>query len=116
MGSRPHQSVKHGDAQHLPNLLSALRLLAAPFAAWLVVEGTILRHWRCLRQPVQSDGLDGFIARRWGVTGIRRLCWTGRGQALMLLCFAALYIVSMAPCGWWRWWWPAIGRSPAAGC
>ena len=54
--------------RHLPNLLSALRLLAAPFAAWLIVNQHDIAAVLTFAAAGASDGLDGFIARRWGVT------------------------------------------------
>jgi cardiolipin synthase len=49
--------------RHLPNLLSALRLLAAPFAAWLIVQEHDIAAVLIFAAAGASDGLDGYIAR-----------------------------------------------------
>jgi cardiolipin synthase len=84
--------------KHLPNLLSALRLLAAPIAAVLIVQGHDIAAVAVFTAAGLSDGLDGFIARRWGVTSAFG-AWLdpAADKLLMLLCFAALYIVGQAP-------------------
>jgi cardiolipin synthase len=83
-----------------PNLLSALRLMAAPLAAWLIISAHSAAALCVFAVAALSDGLDGFFARRWGVTS--RL---GAGldpsadKLLMLLCYVALLAVGAAP--WW---------------
>ncbi|MBV8978440.1 MAG: CDP-alcohol phosphatidyltransferase family protein [Alphaproteobacteria bacterium] len=50
--------------RHLPNLLTALRLCAAPFTAYLILGG---RDWAALAVFAfagLSDALDGYLARR----------------------------------------------------
>jgi len=82
----------------VPNLLSALRLLAAPFAAWLILDGHDIAAVLTFAAAGASDGLDGFIARRWGLTS-RFGAWLdpAADKLLMLLCFAALFVVGRAP-------------------
>jgi len=84
--------------RHLPNLLSALRLLAAPFAAWLILEGHDIVAVLIFAAAGASDGLDGFIARRWGVTSAFG-AWLDpiADKLLMLFCFTALYYVGATP-------------------
>jgi cardiolipin synthase len=84
--------------QHLPNFLSALRLLAAPFAAWLIIAGHDTSALVVFAAAGLSDGLDGFIARRWGVTSDFG-AWLDplADKLLMLLSFAALFVVGIAP-------------------
>ena len=84
--------------RHLPNLLSALRLLAAPFAAWLIRDGHDIAAVVTFAAAGASDGLDGFIARRWGVTSAFG-AWLDpiADKLLMLFCFTALYCVSVTP-------------------
>jgi cardiolipin synthase len=84
--------------RHLPNLLSALRLMAAPIAAYLILNGHGVAALLIFTAAGASDGLDGYIARRWGVTST-----FGAGldpaadKLLMLLCFMALFGVGMTP-------------------
>src|SRR5690348_14486279 len=82
----------------VPNLLSALRLLAAPFAAWLIVAGHDTAALLVFAAAGLSDGLDGFIARRWGVTSDFG-AWLDpvADKLLMLLSLAALCTVGMTP-------------------
>ena len=84
--------------RHLPNLLSALRLLAAPFAAWLILDGHDIAAVVTFAAAGASDGLDGFVARRWGVTSAFG-AWLDpiADKLLMLFCFTALYYVSVTP-------------------
>src|SRR6201995_1158227 len=84
--------------RHLPNLLSALRLLAAPFTAWLILSGHDIASLLVFAAAGLSDGLDGFVARRWGVTSDFG-AWLDpvADKLLMLLSLAALFIVGIAP-------------------
>ena len=84
--------------RHLPNLLSALRLLAAPLAAWLIYSAHDSAALLIFAAAGASDGLDGFIARRWGVTS-RFGAWLdpAADKLLMLLCFTALFAVGVTP-------------------
>jgi cardiolipin synthase len=84
--------------RHLPNLLSALRLLAAPFAAWLILQEHDIAALLTFAAAGASDGLDGFIARRWGVTSAFG-AWLDpvADKLLMLFCFTALYCVAATP-------------------
>jgi cardiolipin synthase len=86
--------------RHVPNLLSALRLLAAPFAAWLIWAQHDIAAFCVFAGASASDAVDGFVARRWGVAS-RFGAWLDpvADKLLMLLCFTALYNVKVAP-GW----------------
>ena len=82
----------------VPNLLSALRLLAAPFAAWLIVAGHDTAALLVFAAAGLSDGLDGFIARRWSMTSDFG-AWLDpvADKLLMLMSLMALFIVGMTP-------------------
>lgn len=84
--------------RHLPNMLSTLRLLAAPFAAWLILNDRDTASLIVFAVAGASDGLDGFIARRWGVTS-RFGAWLDpvADKLLMLFCLTALYLVGATP-------------------
>ena len=84
--------------RHLPNLLSALRLLAAPLAAWLIVHEHDIAAVLTFGAAGASDGLDGYIARRWGVTSAFG-AWLDpvADKLLMLFCFTALYGIGATP-------------------
>lgn len=82
----------------VPNILSALRLLAAPFTAWLIVAGHDTAAVLVFAAAGLSDGLDGFIARRWGVTSDFG-AWLDplADKLLMLLSLSALTIIGVTP-------------------
>jgi cardiolipin synthase len=84
--------------RHLPNLLSTLRLMAAPFAAWLIIAGHDTAALLVFAAAGASDGLDGFIARRWGFTSDFG-AWLDpvADKLLMLMSLLALFIVGMTP-------------------
>ncbi|HKD48489.1 MAG TPA: CDP-alcohol phosphatidyltransferase family protein [Rhizomicrobium sp.] len=80
--------------RHLPNLLSALRLLAAPAAAWAILADHDTLALAIFAFAGLSDLADGFIARRWGFAS-RFGAWLDpiADKLLMLLCFIALFSV-----------------------
>jgi cardiolipin synthase len=82
----------------VPNLLSALRLLAAPFAAWLILSNHDTAAFLVFAVAGASDGLDGFIARRWGVASDFG-AWLdpAADKLLMLLCIIALCTIGVTP-------------------
>ena len=84
--------------RHVPNLLSALRLLAAPMAAWLILNDHDTAALLTFAAAGASDGLDGFVARRWGVTSDFG-AWLdpAADKFLMLLCLVALLAIGAAP-------------------
>ncbi|HUE64475.1 MAG TPA: CDP-alcohol phosphatidyltransferase family protein [Rhizomicrobium sp.] len=84
--------------RYLPNLLSALRLLAAPIAMWLILNNHDMAALLVFAGAGLSDGLDGFIARRWQVTSSFG-AWLdpAADKLLMILCFTALLVVGASP-------------------
>lgn len=84
--------------RHLPNLLSALRLLAAPFAAWLILAGHDTAALLVFAGAGLSDGLDGFIARHWHMTSdVGAWLDPVADKLLMLLCLSALAAAGATP-------------------
>ncbi len=84
--------------RHVPNLLSAVRLLAAPFAAWLILAGRDSAALAVFAFAGLSDALDGAIARRWGfISRFGEWLDPVADKLLMLLCFIALYGTGAAP-------------------
>jgi cardiolipin synthase (CMP-forming) len=50
---------------NLPNTITVLRLVAVPVAVWAILNGFIqLAFWVFLAAGI-SDGVDGYLARRW---------------------------------------------------
>jgi cardiolipin synthase len=84
--------------RHLPNLLSALRLLAAPVAAWAILRDHDTLALILFIAASFSDVADGFIARRWGLSS-RIGAWLDpiADKLLMLFCFLALWKAEAVP-------------------
>lgn len=84
--------------RHVPNLLSALRLLAAPVAAWAILEDHDTMALAMFAFAGFSDLADGFVARHWGFTS-RFGAWLDpiADKLLMLFCLVALLRVGAAP-------------------
>jgi cardiolipin synthase len=84
--------------RHLPNLLSALRLMLAPCAAWAVTQGHATVALATFAVAGLSDLLDGFIARRFGLTS-RFGAWLDpiADKLLMLFCLVALLRIGAVP-------------------
>mgnify|MGYP001095314297 CR=1 FL=1 len=87
-----------GAFRHAPNLLSALRLLAAPFAAWLIWGGHDTAALLVFAACGVSDAADGWLARTYGFTSALG-AWldSAADKLLMLLCFTALFAVGATP-------------------
>lgn len=79
-------------------MLSALRLLAAPVAAWAILSAHDTAALLVFALAGASDAADGFIARRWGFTS-RFGAWLdpAADKFLMLMCFVALWRIDVAP-------------------
>lgn len=55
-----------GTSLTVPNVVTMLRLACAPLSVWLILEGKLdLAFWVFVFAGV-SDGVDGFIAKRFG--------------------------------------------------
>ena len=52
----------------LPNALSVLRILLAPLTCWLIWTGSFQNASLVILAAAVTDGLDGFLARKLGVT------------------------------------------------
>ncbi len=52
--------------RHLPNLISILRVLLVPPVVWLMVNGRYGESLALFVIAGASDGLDGFLAKRFG--------------------------------------------------
>lgn len=50
---------------NLPNLLTIARILLAPFIIWLIISGQMLGAFIAFLVAGVSDGVDGFLAKRW---------------------------------------------------
>jgi cardiolipin synthase len=84
--------------KHVPNLLSALRLMVAPLAGWALLEGHDSAALAMFACAGLSDFLDGMIARRWGFTS-RFGAWLdpAADKLLMICCFVVLLYLGAVP-------------------
>ena len=84
--------------RHLPNLLSALRLALAPFAAWAILRDHDTAALAVFAVAGLSDLLDGAIARHFGFTSLFG-AWLDpiADKLLMLFCFIALLEIGAVP-------------------
>lgn len=92
-----------GRNMNIPNLLSAVRLIAAPFLLYLAWTGSSRLFLALLALALLSDAIDGFVARRLHKTselGSRLDSW---GDLVTFL------VVPL--CAWWLW--PEIMRREA---
>jgi len=51
---------------HIPNLLTLLRILLVPLAIWLIISDADRAAFAVLVAAGITDGLDGFLAKRFG--------------------------------------------------
>lgn len=88
----------NGLLRHLPNLLTGLRLAAAPALALLLVSGADRAALGVFAFAGLSDAADGFLAKRFGLaTRFGRLLDPAADKLLMLASFLALSLLGVAP-------------------
>ncbi len=84
--------------RHLPNLLSFLRLLAAPVTAFLIYQGIDKAALGIFAFAGLSDAVDGYLAKRLA-PGSRFGVYLdpAADKLLMLACFIMLTYIHMTP-------------------
>jgi cardiolipin synthase (CMP-forming) len=50
---------------NLPNSITIARILLAPFIIWLIISGEMLAAFIAFLLAGISDGVDGYLAKRW---------------------------------------------------
>ena len=50
---------------NLPNIITIARILLAPFIIWLIISGEMLAAFVVFLVAGISDGVDGYLAKRW---------------------------------------------------
>lgn len=96
-GQRNGQPV-NGMLKHLPNLLSWLRLAAAPTLAILLVSGADRLALGVFAFAGLSDAADGFLAKRFGFDSrFGRLLDPAADKLLMLAAFVTLTVLKVTP-------------------
>ena len=81
-----------------PNILSGLRLVAAPIAAWLILNQNDLPALCVFGFAGLSDAADGYLAKKFGLAS-RFGAWLDpvADKLLMLASFVSLTIVGAVP-------------------
>lgn len=84
--------------RHVPNLLTGLRLIAAPATAGLVLYGHFGAAFSLFAFAGLSDAVDGFLAKRYGLaTRLGQLLDPAADKALMLALFVTLSVLDHVP-------------------
>ncbi|MEY4879082.1 MAG: hypothetical protein RJB62_551 [Pseudomonadota bacterium] len=84
--------------RHLPNMLTGLRLAAAPATAGLLTTGHFEAAFGIFAFAGVSDAADGFLAKRMGVTSrLGRFLDPAADKALLLAAFITLTIIGDVP-------------------
>ncbi len=89
-----------GLVRQLPNLLTALRLAAAPAFAALLMAGHDRAALGIFAFAGLSDAADGFLARQFGMTTrFGRYLDPAADKLLMLAAYLTLAVLGLSP--WW---------------
>ncbi len=55
-----------GDSLHIPNIITVFRIFLVPMVIWLMLDGRMQTAFLLFIVAGVSDGLDGFLAKRFG--------------------------------------------------
>lgn len=84
--------------RHLPNALTFLRLLLTPLTYLLIIDGFFEFAFLCFLFAGLSDGIDGYLARRWDVVSkVGRILDPIADKALMFITFITLGYLGKIP-------------------
>ena len=84
--------------RHLPNVLTTLRLAAAPATAGLLAQGHFSAAFGLFAFAGASDAADGFLAKRFGLsTRLGRFLDPVADKTLMLAVFVTLAFLEDVP-------------------
>ena len=84
--------------RHLPNLITTLRLAAAPTMAGLLAAGHFNAAFGIFAFAGLSDAADGFLAKRFNLgSRLGRILDPAADKALMLAVFATLAVLDNVP-------------------
>lgn len=84
--------------RNLPNLITLLRLLLVPFTVWLIISGAYGAAFAAFLAAGVSDGIDGFLARRFGWrTRLGAYLDPLADKALLVSVFVTLGLLQVIP-------------------
>jgi cardiolipin synthase len=82
----------------LPNLITLARLFAVPGTVWLIAHGRLDWAFVLFAAAGVSDGIDGWIARRWNLrSALGAMLDPVADKALMTGAYVTLAITGMMP-------------------
>jgi len=83
---------------NIPNLLTILRIVFVPVIVILLIQGQYGKGLVCLAVAGITDGLDGFLARRWNQkTAIGAFLDPIADKTLVISVFATLGVIGLVP-------------------
>jgi cardiolipin synthase len=83
---------------NLPNLITVARILLVPFIIWLIISGEMLAAFIAFLVAGVSDGVDGFLAKRWSqATALGAHLDPLADKLLLVSIFVALGVGSYLP-------------------
>ena len=84
--------------RHVPNVITGLRLMAAPATAGLLVAGHFNVAFGVFAFAGLSDAADGYLAKRFGLgSPLGRILDPAADKALMLAAFLTLTLIGEIP-------------------
>lgn len=94
----PDLPPKAGFYRHLPNVFTFLRLLITPLTYLFIIDGLFGYAFLCFLFAGLSDGIDGYLARRWDVVSkIGRILDPIADKALIFITFITLGYLGKIP-------------------
>jgi len=89
---------KTGFYRHLPNVFTFLRLFITPLTYLFIIDGFFGYAFLCFLFAGLSDGIDGYLARRWDVVSkIGRIFDPIADKALIFITFITLGYLDKIP-------------------
>lgn len=86
--------------RHLPNLLCLLRMLLVVPVTWLLSEGDFRATLGVFAFAAFTDGLDGFLAKRFGwMSELGKILDPLADKILLVSTFVTLAVMGVVP--WW---------------
>jgi cardiolipin synthase (CMP-forming) len=82
----------------IPNLITLGRLLSVPLLVWLILAGELFAAFAVFVAAGVSDGIDGWIAKRWGQrTELGALLDPIADKVLLVAIFVTLGVAGHLP-------------------
>ena len=102
--SLPHLPLSTMPLRSLPNLITAARLALVPFVVWGIAHEAWGTAFLLFAVAGLSDGIDGFLARRYGLMSrLGAILDPLADKALMLAVLVSLTLAGLVPV-----WFPAV--------